>query len=62
MHVVVAEKLMGDGVRLFEQFLKASELLGLVTAFTEARSIFIKPNLTFPYYREAVTTRAKKTI
>ena len=31
--------------------------LGLVSDFNNAKSIFIKPNLTYPKYKEGVTTR-----
>lgn len=31
--------------------------LGLTSDFNNAKSVFIKPNLTYPKYKEGVTTR-----
>ncbi len=40
-----------------QQFSKSFELISLVDDFKRAKSIFIKPNLTYPTYKKGVTTR-----
>lgn len=40
-------------------FKEATKYLGLSEEFKKARSIFIKPNLTYPTYKEGVTTRSE---
>ena len=58
MPVVIAEKMAGDRVTLSNQIFNALGRLGdLPREFSEARSIFIKPNLTYPKFKEGVTTR-----
>jgi uncharacterized protein (DUF362 family) len=57
MPIVVVEKLVDHNAGLSEQLLSAFGCIGLPVAFNEAKAIFIKPNLTYPHYREGVTTR-----
>jgi uncharacterized protein (DUF362 family) len=51
--IVIVSKLSN----LPEQFTGALAALGLESDFNKAKSIFIKPNLTYPKYKEGVTTR-----
>ena len=53
--VVFEELRTGSG--LAEQFRRSFGLIGLDREFRAARSIFIKPNLTYPSFRAGVTTR-----
>ncbi len=46
-----------DAEGLRRQFLEAFNHTGLPAAFDKAKAIFIKPNLTYPKYKEGVTTR-----
>lgn len=48
-------QLAADG--LTRQFDDAANSIGLVKQVQDARVVFIKPNLTFPSYKEGVTTR-----
>lgn len=50
-------QLATDG--LTKQFDDAASSIGLVKQAQDARVVFIKPNLTFPSYKEGVTTRAE---
>jgi uncharacterized protein (DUF362 family) len=56
MPVVISDKLFNTP-DLTEQFVNAFKPIGLRDEFNGARSIFIKPNLTYPRYKEGVTTR-----
>ena len=55
--IVIVGDLNSDAVGLCNQFLAAFNSMGLSTDFDGARAIFIKPNLTYPYYKEGITTR-----
>lgn len=54
---VIVERLEPDSDKLIAQFSRTFETTGLERDFNAARAIFIKPNLTYPYYKEGVTTR-----
>jgi uncharacterized protein (DUF362 family) len=55
--IVVIERLQGSKKSLEDQIDHAAGIIGLKSAFKEANAIFIKPNLTYPVYKEGVTTR-----
>lgn len=55
--VVVLEKIEHDPSLAREQFRRSMEHLSLAEELGRARAIFIKPNLTYPTYKEGVTTR-----
>lgn len=55
--VVVVDKCASDSKLLQEQFADSIKLISLDEAFNKAKAIFIKPNLTYPVYKEGVTTR-----
>ncbi len=56
---VVVEKLESNRL-LFEKQIKNSiEIIGLRNDFAKAKAVFIKPNLTYPTYKEGVTTRVE---
>lgn len=57
MPIVITNKLHNDEAGLRHQFLEAFDSTGLSLAFNTAQAIFIKPNLTYPRYKEGVTTR-----
>jgi uncharacterized protein (DUF362 family) len=59
MPIVIIDKLHDKRSDLKRQFLDAFESMGLPSAFNKARAIFIKPNLTYPKYKEGVTTRCE---
>jgi uncharacterized protein (DUF362 family) len=48
-----------DDAHLDVHFARAAEYLELGTALQSARSVFIKPNLTYPRFKEGVTTRKR---
>jgi uncharacterized protein (DUF362 family) len=54
---IVAEKLSSDSTQLIKQFENSFRLLDLKDEFSKSNVILIKPNLTYPYYKEGVTTR-----
>ena len=54
--IIFAEKLQNDD-HLNNQFQRAFKELSLVDEFNKAKAVFIKPNLTYPKYKEGVTTR-----
>jgi uncharacterized protein (DUF362 family) len=58
MPIVIIDKLLNNP-DLTGQFVRAFEPVGLIDEFNSARSIFIKPNLTYPWYKEGVTTRKR---
>ena len=57
MPIVIAKDLHNDETGLRHQFLEAFDSLGLSLAFDKSQAIFVKPNLTYPKYKEGVTTR-----
>ncbi len=57
MPIVVAERL--EEGNLISQIEKACHVIGLAEQAVRSGSVFIKPNLTYPFYREGVTTRAE---
>jgi len=54
--IVFAEKLQKDSYFLGDQFQRAFKDLSIIDDFKKAKAIFIKPNLTYPKYKEGVTT------
>ena len=54
---VFVEKLAPDENSQARQFSRSFASLSLVDDFIKAKAVFIKPNLTYPRYREGVTTR-----
>jgi uncharacterized protein (DUF362 family) len=54
---VVIEKLQDSTKSLEDQIDHAADIIGLKSVFKGANAIFIKPNLTYPVYKEGVTTR-----
>jgi len=54
---VVIQKMEQEERRLIEQFTRSFSDIGLGDDFNKARAVFIKPNLTYPQYKEGVTTR-----
>ncbi|RJR07477.1 DUF362 domain-containing protein [Candidatus Parcubacteria bacterium] len=57
MFAVIVDKLAAHNAGLSDQFSSSFVDIGLLAAFNEARSIFIKPNLTYPHFKAGVTTR-----
>jgi len=57
--IVFAEKIEEDRHSLENQFQRAFKDLSIIDDFKKARAIFIKPNLTYPKYKEGVTTRVE---
>ena len=55
--VVIAENMVIHKAELEKQFLRSFNVISIVPDFETAKAVFIKPNLTFPYYKEGVTTR-----
>lgn len=55
--VVYVDKLKYGEEEINNQLLKAFSHVSLIDQFNQARAVFIKPNLTYPYYKEGVTTR-----
>jgi uncharacterized protein (DUF362 family) len=54
---VVIDKLADPLGGLRAQLVKAAKKIGLDTDTRSARAVLIKPNLTYPTYKEGVTTR-----
>ena len=54
---VRVEKLSLDSIRLVQQFEESFRSLALKDEFIKSRAILIKPNLTYPSYKQGVTTR-----
>jgi len=57
--IVFVEKIAKDSKNLGKQFLKSFESFSVADEFNKANAIFIKSNLTYPRYREGVTTRVE---
>ena len=55
--VVIAENMVIHKAELEKQFLRSFNVISIIPDFETAKAVFIKPNLTFPYYKEGVTTR-----
>jgi len=55
--IVVVDSLALDEESLQTQFNDSIKSISLDTAFGKAKAVFIKPNLTYPRYKEGVTTR-----
>ena len=55
--VVFIDKIALDDRSRAEQFFHSFRLLSLADDFVKAKAVFIKPNLTYPFYKEGVTTR-----
>ena len=55
--IVFVEKIAQNFENLEKQILKSFESFSIVDDFNKAKAIFIKPNLTYPKYKEGVTTR-----
>ncbi len=56
MVTVIVDKLAADNTCLSAQLSHSFSDLGLINAFKEATSVFIKPNLTYPHFKAGVTT------
>jgi len=56
---VVIDKLTKDSDQLCGQFEKSFDLLSLTNDFKRSKAILIKPNLTYPCYKQGVTTSRK---
>lgn len=57
MYTVIVDRLAADLPEVSVQFSNTFGDLGLDLAFNKARSVFIKPNLTYPRFKAGVTTR-----
>ena len=57
--IVFIEEIAQNSKKLEKQFLKSFESFSIADEFNKANAIFIKPNLTYPRYREGVTTRVE---
>ena len=57
MSIVVIDKLASNNVEFSDQFSNSFSKIGLDNAFKVAKSIFIKPNLTYPHFKPGVTTQ-----
>lgn len=57
MSIVVAERLEEENI--ISQMEKACHVIGLAEQAVRSKAVFIKPNLTYPFYREGVTTRVE---
>jgi len=55
--IVFVEKIAQNSKDLEKQFLRSFNSLPIIDEFNKAKAIFIKPNLTYPKYKEGVTTR-----
>ena len=55
--IVFMEKIEQNSKGLKEQFLRSFKLFSIIDDFNKAKAIFIKPNLTYPKYKQGVTTR-----
>jgi uncharacterized protein (DUF362 family) len=56
---VVIERGESEMGAMIHQFALAIKTIALDAAFTDAKAVFIKPNLTYPVYKEGVTTRVE---
>ncbi|MHC9543681.1 MAG: DUF362 domain-containing protein [Vulcanimicrobiota bacterium] len=54
---VIIERLPADSGSLREQLSSCFEKLSLIDHFSSAKAVLLKPNLTYPRYKEGVTTR-----
>ncbi len=54
---VVVERLVEDPDRLSDQIFASFQKLECLEAFSRAKAIFLKPNLTYPRYKPGVVTR-----
>jgi len=54
--IVFSEKIEKDKHFLEDQFQRAFKEISIIDDFQKAKAIFIKPNLTYPKYKEGVTT------
>lgn len=57
--IVYAERLQSQAGDIDRQFGDAVQCIGLAGDIRAARAVLIKPNLTFPSYKEGVTTRVE---
>ena len=57
--IVYIDQLAATNDKLYLQFKDAAELIGLSDDAKSANTIFIKPNLTYPRFKEGVTTRVE---
>lgn len=55
--IVFLEKIAQNSRNIEKQFLKSFESFSIINEFNKANAIFIKPNLTYPKYKQGVTTR-----
>ena len=56
---VIVDTIAETSIALQEQMYNASLALGLKESLESAKTIFIKPNLTYPNYKKGVTTRVE---
>jgi len=56
---VLIEKIALNTEDIKAQFMRAFSMLSLDKDFNDARAIFIKPNLTYPEFKQGVTTRVE---
>lgn len=56
---VIIDKLAQNAADFQLQLQNAAKILGLDNDIKKARTVFIKPNLTYPRYKEGVTTRVE---
>jgi len=57
--IVFLEKIEKDSENLEKQFIRSFKSLSIADDFNKANAIFIKPNLTYPRFKEGVTTRVE---
>jgi uncharacterized protein (DUF362 family) len=57
MAIVSVDTMMDDMGGLREQFVTAFDAVGLAAEYDRSHAIFVKPNLTYPTFKEGVTTR-----
>ena len=57
--IVVVNSLKSSDEDLSENFMNACSLIGLKDDIEKSKTIFIKPNLTYPFYKKGVTTRVQ---
>lgn len=57
--IVVINSLHSSRQALIQRFSESFSILGLNTTFEKARSVFLKPNLTYPRFKPGVTTRVE---
>jgi len=57
--IVFVEKIEKDSENLEKQFIRSFKSLFIADDFNKANAIFIKPNLTYPRFKEGVTTRVE---